>query len=423
MYVSLRRRPAATPETTPAPAPRGRAGVGANVVNLGLTSMFTDVSSEMVSAVLPLYLTFQLRLSAPQFGLVDGLAQAFTAVMLLVGAFLADRTSRYREVAGAGYAVSAGCKLGLLAAGGAWAPTTGLLYLDRTAKGVRTAPRDALISLSAPAGGLGRAFGVHRSLDTAGAIVGPVVAFLLLWAVPGGYDAVFVTSFCFALVGLGVLALFVQNRTPQPPPPAPAPGDVTPRFSGRRALGLLGDRRFRRLATVAAALNCLTVSDAFIYLVYEHRSSLQARYFPLLFVGTSLAYVLLAVPLGRVADRVGAQRVVVGGYAVLGLVYLLLLVSSPGPLVLLGILGLLGTYYAATDGVLVALASSIVPESLRTTGIGLLGTVVAGGRLVSSVAFGLLWARSGPATAVAVFAAGLALTLPWAVRALARTRA
>jgi len=388
-------------------------------VYLGLTSLFTDVSAEMVSAILPLYLTFQLRLSASQFGLVDGAAQALTAVALLMGAFVADRTRRYREVAGAGYAVSAGCKLGLLAASGAWAPTTGLLFLDRTAKGIRTPPRDALISLSAPADRLGRAFGVHRALDTTGAVLGPLLAFVLLWAVPGGYDAVFVTSFCFALVGLGVITLFVENRVPRAVP-GPADGE---RFSIRRAARLFADRRFRRLAAAAAMLNVLTVSDAFVYLVFQHRSSLQTRYFPLLFVGTSVAYLLLAVPLGRVADGVGARWVVAGGYVLLGLVYLLLLVPGPGPFVLLGILGLLGAYYAATDGVLMALASSVVPEDLRTSGLGLLATVIAGGRLVSSLVFGILWAAVGPAASVAVFTAGLAVTVPVAVRALSLTPA
>ena len=122
--------------------------MGRNVILLGLTSMFTDVSSEMVNSILPLYLTYELRWSPLQFGLFDGIYQAMTAFLRSAGAAVADRRRRYKEVAAFGYALSAGCKLGLLAAGSAWVASTAILFTDRIGKGVRTAPRDALISFS-----------------------------------------------------------------------------------------------------------------------------------------------------------------------------------------------------------------------------------------------------------------------------------
>src|SRR5262249_53861107 len=153
--------------------------VAPNVAWLGVTSMITDVSSEMVASVLPLYLTARLGFTALQFGAADGLLQVATACMALVGALVADRWRRYRELAGSGYALSAASRLGLLSATG-WFPTLGWLGADRIGKGVRTGPRDALISLSAPRGRLGEAFGLHRALDTVGALIGPLGAVALL---------------------------------------------------------------------------------------------------------------------------------------------------------------------------------------------------------------------------------------------------
>lgn len=408
MYLSLRRRAAVENND----AESGRApwsAAGGNVVALGFTSLFTDISAEMVTAVLPLYLTFQLRLSPAQFGVIDGLAQAVTALTLVVGAMIADRSRRYKDVAATGYAVSAGCKVGLLAVGAAWVPTTGILFLDRTAKGLRTPPRDALISLSAPPGRIATAFGVHRALDTTGAVLGPFVAFLLLFAAPGSYSSVFAVSICFALIGLGVLAVFVDGTRPDP---TPVRND---RFSFGAVGRLAAAPGLRRILVAAALLNIVTISDAFLYLTQQHRSSFQTRYFPLLFVGTSVVYLLLAVPFGRLADHIGSRTVVAGGYVLLMASYGSLLVADPGPLAILSALAFLGAYYAATDGVLMAMASNEIPAARRATGLALVATVIAGARLVSSLGFGLLWGQIGPYATVVTYFVGLTVALPVAI--------
>ena len=150
--------------------------VSANVVALGMVSLVTDVSSEMVTAVLPLYLVLGLGLNPLQFGLLDGLYAGATALVRVLGGHLADRWRRLKAVAGFGYGLSAVCKLGLVAAGSSVAAIGVVLAADRTGKGLRTGPRDALISLSSEPGTLGRSFGVHRALDTVGAFLGPLVA-------------------------------------------------------------------------------------------------------------------------------------------------------------------------------------------------------------------------------------------------------
>ena len=388
------------------------ARIGRNVVLLGLVSFFTDISAEMVATILPLYLIYGVGLTPFLFGLVDGVYQGASSVARLAGGYFADRTRRHKQVAALGYGVSAVSKLGLLFVG-AWGSVSAVIAIDRAGKGIRTAPRDALISLSVPADSLGRAFGVHRALDTAGAMIGPLVAFGLLALAADAYDMVFVVSFLFGIVGLAILLLFVRNR--------PVVQEREPRLSPRRALEVLRARRFRTLVVVGSLLGLATMSDGFVYLALQQRDVIPISSFPLLYVATAATYMLLAVPVGRLADAVGRHRVFLGGYALLLLAYGALLAGAPGfvavPLVLL----LFGAYYAATDGVLVALASACVPVEARATGIGVLTTAVSVARLVASVAVGALWTWVGLEGALVVFSTLLAAALVLGVVVLPRS--
>jgi len=388
--------------------------VSRNVVNLGLTSFFTDVSSEMISTVLPLYLVFMLRMSTLQLGVVDGVYQGASALTRLVAGVAADRGGRHKEVALAGYGLSAICKLGMLAVGGAFGPLVAVILADRTGKGIRTAPRDALISLSAPRERLGVAFGVHRALDTAGALVGPLVAFALLVALPGRFDAIFVVSFCFAAVGVAVLLVLVEGRRS---PDRPAAG----RPSLRPALALLRLRRFRVLVLAGSGLGLVTIADAFVYLALQRRVDFPPTFLPLLYVLTSVVYLVLAIPAGRLADRVGRGRVLVAGYVALGGVYVAILTSAQGLVPVLGSLLLFGAYYACTDGVMPALASGLLPAESRSSGLALLGTGVALANLAGSVLFGALWTTVGLQAAVVAFLVGLAVAAVSLAVGLART--
>ncbi|MFG1642011.1 MFS transporter [Amycolatopsis sp. NPDC049252] len=355
--------------------------VSANVVALGMVSLVTDVSSEMVTAVLPLYLVLGLGLNPLQFGLLDGLYAGATALVRVLGGHLADRWRRLKAVAGFGYGLSAVCKLGLVAAGSSVAAIGVVLAADRTGKGVRTAPRDALISLSSEPGTLGRSFGVHRALDTVGAFLGPLAAMAVLALSLGSYPSVFFTSFCVAAIAVLLLALFVRDR----------PGTVDrAAVSVRAAAGLLRDTDFRRVTLWAALLGLVTVGDSFVYLMLQRRWEIAATYFPLLPLGTAGVYLLLAVPLGRLADRIGRWPVFLGGHAALCLA-LVLLCGPAAPVLAVVALGLHGLFYAATDGVLMAAAGPLVPRDLRATGLAVVQTGQAGARMVSSVLFGLAW--------------------------------
>jgi MFS family permease len=396
-----------------------RSKVARNVVLLGLTSFFTDISSEMVATILPLYLIYTLGLSPLQYGVVDGTHQGAAAIVRVAGGFAGDRLRRHKDVAASGYGLSALSRLGLFLFGGSFVGVGTWIAVDRIGKGIRTAPRDALISLSSAPTAYGAAFGVHRALDTAGAMLGPLIAFALLYLIPGEFDAIFIVSLCFAVIGLAVLILFVEGR---PATPGQTTEAATERVSLRAAAGLLRVRPFRALALAAGALAVTTVSDGFIYLRLQQRLDLDARVLPLLFVGTAFAFMVLAVPIGRISDRVGRIRVFLGGYAILLLVYAALLLPSMAGAEVVLFLAALGTYYAATDGVLMAVASGLLPESLRGSGLAFVVTCTSVGRLLASVVFGALWTYFGIETAVVIYTAGLAAALPLAAWAIARSR-
>ncbi|MDX6603133.1 MAG: hypothetical protein QOF13_2335 [Solirubrobacterales bacterium] len=392
-----------------------RLSVPRNVVMLGMVSLLTDVSAEMVATVLPLYLVFTLGASPLALGAIDGTYRGAAALVQVASGFAADRWRRPKEVAGAGYGISAIGKIALVAAGNTVGGIGAIVAFDRIGKGIRTAPRDALISLSSSKAGLATAFGVHRAMDSAGAMLGPLIAFGILLAAPARFDAVFVVSTLFAILGLAVLVLTVQGK------PKRAPREESPP-SLRAAAGLLRDRRFALLLLAAIGLSLASVSDALIYVGLQRKIGFEPAVFPLLYVITAVAFMGLAIPVGQLADRVGRVPVLLAGYALLFVVYGALLMSSMGyGLLVICLIGL-GGYFAATEGVLAALAGAILPERLQASGMGMLTTVVSIGNLLSSVAFGALWFGFGLRNAVIVFGAGLVLAIAVAVPLLLRSQ-
>ena len=416
MYITLRGTPKgeSTPGAGTEPdARRGtsrRARIGTTVLGLGTVSLLTDISSESVAAVLPLYITLVVGLGPLAFGFIDGLYQGVSAVVRIIGGRWADRSDRPKRVALAGYALSAATRFGLLAVSGFWAITS-VVAVDRLGKGLRTGPRDSLIATASDPEHLGRNFGVHRAMDTTGALIGPLLAFAILAMFPIGllgFQTIFVFSCAFAVMGVAVLAIAVPDlrRNPRPGNGAVAlPAAVRPAWSDLARPGL------RRLLIAAGALSLVTIGDGFIYLAVQDGGQLPPAYFPLLFVGTNLAYLLLAIPMGNLADRIGRARVFVAGYVLLLGCYLLAMAQVAGPLGLALVLLLLGAFYAATDGVLAALACRLVPEESRASGISAAQTVVALARFCASVGFGVLWQFVGLSAALLVTSLGLVVAI------------
>lgn len=387
---------------------------------LGLTSLLTDVSSEMITSVLPIYVVVHLGMTPLALGALDGVYQGAAAVVRTLSALAADRLGRHKTMAVTGYGVSAVAKLGYLAAGTAWPALIGVIVADRLGKGIRTAPRDALIAQHSAPSHLARSFGAHRAMDAAGAALGPLAAFGILWLVPGRFDQVFLASFCVAVAGVAALVLLVQA------PVAAEPAAPRTRVSVALALRAVAAPGFRTLVIAACALSVASVSDALLYLTLQSALAFDAARLPLLFVGTPLCYFMLAGPFGAVADRLGATRMFLAGHVSLLLVYVLLALAPAGPALLGACLLLLGAYYAATDGVLAAMASAVLPAHARATGLSVLATGTSVARAVAAVAFGAIWTYRGSAQALAVFAvamlAAIATGRMLLMRDLARSR-
>lgn len=369
----------------------------------------------MVSSILPVYLFVHLQLSAVQFGVIDGLYQGVTAFARLLSGVVADRWHQHKAVALLGYGLSAVCKLALLATGSAWTAVATVLSADRLGKGIRTAPRDALISLSTRPQDLGSAFGVHRAMDTIGVLVGPLLAFWILSTMPGRFDAIFVLSFAIALIGIAVLVVLVDDRR----------GDQANR-EGQASIGLsalLRNRRVASMTVVAGLTSFVVVSDAFLYLLLQWKRGSGAEWIPLLYVGTATSYLLLAAPLGRLADRIGRAPVFLMGQACMVVVYAGVATVNIDLWMLVLLLLLHGAYYAATDGVIAALVSSATPSEVRASGLAALTTATSLTRLAGSVTVGVLWSWRGPGTVVTLALVSTIVALIASVLALKNVEA
>lgn len=373
------------------------AKVSGTVVTLGVVSLVTDMSAEMVTAVLPLYLMYGLGLGYLSLGVLDGVYTGATAVLRLAGGYAADRLGRPKLVAAAGYGLSALTKLGLPLAGGSMTGIGLMVGADRLGKGVRTAPRDALIAAATPPGALGRAFGVHRTLDTAGALLGPLLAWGLLAAVTGGYDTVFAASFCLAVVGVLALLFFVRT---------PPTVDTERRAALRAALKAVTAPGVRRIWLLAGLLGLATVGDMFMYLAIQRGMGLPPAVLPLLPLGSALTFMLAATPVGLLADRLGRWRVFVLAHLLLAGGYLALAGPVKGWPVAIGVLVLHGLFYAGSDGVLMAHAGKLLPREARATGMAVVQTTQALARSAAAIGFGVLTQATalGPAFALAAAA-------------------
>lgn len=427
MYLSLTNTPA---ELDPPGTPRGPKAanrVSSVVISLGIVSMLTDVSSESVSAILPLYVTGVIGLSTVAYGFLDGFYQGVSAVVRLGAGWAADRGGQPKWVAFSGYGLAAVARIFLLFVT-SFAGLTAVLTADRLGKGIRTAPRDALITAASKPGNLAASFGAHRTLDNIGAAVGPLLAFIILLVIPNGFSTVFVVSLAFALVGVAVLGIIVPNVRTR------APAIIVTEASGDEAAAAiaasaastkkaarprardrwreLNNPGLKRLLLVAGLLGLLTIGDGFIYLVLQNRSAFAAEFFPLLYVGTNVAFLAFAVPIGRMADRFGRARVFVFGHVLLLGAYIAAAVPITGAAITVLCLVLLGGYYAATDGILSVLATQFTTSETQATAIGGAQTVVAVTRFISSAGFGILWFSIGREWSILIVSIAIAIVIP-----------
>jgi MFS family permease len=347
---------------------------------LGLVSLLNDAASEMITPLLPIFLTATLGAGPAIVGFVEGLAEATASVLKLVSGRLADRGVSPKGLVVGGYALSNfGRPLIGLAAG--WLAVLLLRFLDRVGKGLRTAPRDALIAAAAGPDQRGRAFGFHRSMDHAGAVIGPLLAFALLSA-QADLQQVFLAS---ALPGLLVIVLLVLGL-PASQPVAPV---VPQRFRWQALHG-----RLKAMIVAAGLLALASVPEVFVVL-WATQAGMSVTWVPLVWAAASLAKMLIAMPAGMLSDRVGRLPLLAGGWSARLVVLLLLAFATPGPFAV----WVLFVAYSATLAITEPAERSLIGDHAaaheRGTAYGLYH--LTGGLLVlpGAVLFGALWQGFG----------------------------
>ncbi|HEY7349835.1 MAG TPA: MFS transporter [Ktedonobacterales bacterium] len=398
-----------------------RAGITRNVVVLGVASLFTDISSEMIIPLRLIFLVQVLGTPLALAGLVEGLAEGATSILRLFAGRLADRVGRRVPLVIAGVSVSNLVKP-LLALVTTWPQALGILLVDRAGKSLRVSPRDAIIADAATARHRGKAFGFHRGMDTLGAAIGPLLAIIILTAHPTGLREVFAWTVVPGLLAILVVVLFLRGQRSAPAASAPPPAaNETPAQAARPAEGRLGTRfwLFVIISTVFALGNS---SDAFIFLRTEGLEQSLAAV-PLLYFGFNLLYAVLATPLGVLSDRWGRLPVLLVGYAAFALVYLGWAMASRGWQAW-GLFLIYAVYYGATEGVARAFVGDLVPRARRGTALGWFNGLTGLAAVPANVLGGWLWVRWGPVATFgfSAWAALVALGLligwwPWLRRA------
>ncbi len=372
------------------------------VIVLGCVSLLNDAASEMITPLLPVFLTATLGAGPAIVGLVEGVAEATASILKLVAGRLVDRGAGAKRLVFAGYGLAnlARPALGFAAL---WPVVLALRFADRVGKGIRTAPRDALIAGAAGEAIRGRAFGFHRSMDHAGAVIGPLVAFALLRSgVPLGQ--VFLWS---AVPGVLVLALLGLGV------PADAPLALAPPAPALR-FGAL-DARLRALLIAAGGLALATVPEVFVVL-WARESGLPLAWVPLVWAAASLGKMLLAYPAGIASDALGRVPMLLAGWSLRVLALLALaLLTARGPLIWALFLGYSATL-AFTEPAERSLIGDVAPAAVRGTAFGLYHLASGLLMLPGAVLFGVVWERAGSgvafglaATITALAAAGMAL--------------
>lgn len=401
------------PDTRPA----WRRALSPNVLRLGFVSFFADVSSEMLYPLMPIFLTSVLGAPASIVGVIEGAAEATASILKTVSGRIADRTGRRIELVFGGYTLSALAKL-LIAISHTWPLVLVARLLDRTGKGFRSAPRDAILADSTDPAVCGAAFGWHRTMDTLGAVVGPLLALVLLSTAGGDLRKVIGLAVVPGLIG-ALLVLSVSDPARRKRYPAIVESAVDTRSAAEKREPLRWSSippRFRLYLVAWLPFVLVNSSDVFLILRAK-QLGFTTTAVVLVYTLYNLVYALASLPLGHLSDKLGRLSVLVGGMLVFAAVYVGFAFATETWHVIV-LFAAYGIYIAATDGVGKAFAVDLVPRELRATSIGLLGTVTGIMTLVASALAGLLWDTVGPWAPFAVGAVGalvsaaLFMTLP-----------
>ncbi|HCM96846.1 MAG: MFS transporter [Chloroflexi bacterium GWB2_49_20] len=359
-----------------------------NVWIVTATSFLTDISSEMLSNLVPLFLANVLGASTAIVGLIEGLAETTASLMKIYSGALSDRLGKRKWLTVLGYALSTVAKPFLYFAN-SWGWVLGVRFSDRLGKGIRTAPRDALVADGVQEKQRGLAFGLHRAGDTFGAFLGIGIAALIVWLNQSQALDLTRRTFQIAVLAsiipavLAVIVLAVGAREASVPNKSAVP-----------VFSLKGmDKRFKLFLLVVILFTLGNSSDAFIILRAQERG-LNVLHVLLMMMTFTLVYSLLSAPLGILSDRIGRRKLIIAGWLTYGLVYLGFAASTSGWQIW-ALFGLYGVYYAATEGIAKALVADLVPPERRGTAYGIYNAAIGLTVFPASLIAGLLWQGAG----------------------------
>jgi len=356
-------------------------GVSRNVFILSITSFLTDLSSEIIYPLVPLFLTTTLGAPVAVVGLIEGIAESTASILKVFSGWISDRWRKRRPLTIIGYGISAVAKP-LLAVTATWPQVMALRFGDRLGKGIRVAPRDALIADSSEPATRGRVFGFHRAADTAGAALGALLALVAIGLLGERYRTIFLIS---AIPGiLGVASLFLIRERVHAHSHAKRPRISLSQF----------DHRFKLFLLASAIFALGNSSDAFLILRAKDLG-LSAFAAVFAYVIFNTVYALLSIPVGILSDRIGRRRIIAGGFIIFSLVYLGFALAG-GSAAVWPLFALYGVYMAMTEGVGKAFAADMAPSHARGTALGTLYTITGILAFFSSLVAGLLWDLLSP---------------------------
>jgi MFS family permease len=359
-----------------------------NVWVVTLTSFLMDISSEMVINLIPLFLANVLGVRTAIVGLIEGVAETTASLLKMYSGWLSDKLARRKVLAVIGYGFSALVKP-LLFFASSWTWVLGVRFGDRVGKGIRTAPRDALVAASVDEKQRGLAFGLHRAGDTAGAMLGLIIAAIVIWATQAGstslsretFQTIVLVSIIPAVLAVLVIALGAREV-------------VVKADSADSSLSLSGmDKRFKFFLFSVVFFSLGNSSDAFIVLRGQERGLSVLQVMGML-ITFAAVYSLLSGPFGALSDRVGRRRLILLGWSAYALIYLCLALSKTGWQVWV-LYAVYGIYYAATEGTAKALVADLVPREKRGTAYGLFNGAIGLTALPASLIAGILWQGVG----------------------------
>ena len=361
-----------------------KSALPAGVVALGLVSLFMDMSSEMIHALLPLYLTGTLGASALVVGLIEGVGEAVAQITKLFSGYFSDLSGRRKPLAVLGYGLSALTKP-LFALAGSPALILGARVADRVGKGIRGAPRDALVADLVPPHQRGAAYGLRQSLDTVGAFSGPLLAVLFMVVLNGNVPLIFALAIIPAVISVAILVLFVRE-------PARKISVAPPARITLGSLRLLGSGVWIAIA-IGSALTLARISEAFLIL-RAGEAGLALTYAPFVLVAMNVVYAATSWPVGILADKIGKTGLLATGFAVLVLADLCLAFGQGLGVIFAGV-GLWGLHMGLTQGLLAAMVADATPAPLRGTAFGLFNLATGFALLIGNGVAGAVWTFYG----------------------------